>query len=289
MELIQIRYFITAAQFQNLSKAARVLNVTQPALSKSMSKLERELGVPLFDRSGKKVALNENGERFLEYAINSMKDLDDAVAAVNNHTPRPALYIGMFHHSARFLRCLGDFSAENPEVCFQVKHLEIPANDIDTNEFDMLLYPQNPMFQKYKGSMIYSDPYLLAIHRSHPLACRESVHLAELVPFTVMFIQYGNKLFDLPYHFCQSLGLHINDCLFINSYEFQRFFISNNYGAGFVPQGGSETYAADPDIALLPVADEGFYREIMIGFKRDKHLCPAGKQFAAYVREYFGV
>ena len=67
MELSQIRYFIVAAQFQNLSKAAKILNITQPALSKSISKLEDEIGVHLFDRSSKKITLNESGKKFLDY------------------------------------------------------------------------------------------------------------------------------------------------------------------------------------------------------------------------------
>ena len=287
MELVQIRYFITAAQFQNLSKAASVLNVTQPALSKSISKLEAELGVMLFDRSGKKVTLNENGEQFLEYAINSIRELDDAVAAVNDLAPGPMLYLGLLHHSARFLQCLGEFSKANPGVNFQVQQMEIASHEIDTNEFDMLLYPQNMLFQKYKGHMIYSDPYYLAAHKTHPLAGRESIFLSEIAAQKVIFIKYDNKLLDLPYHLCHSLGIRTNGDLYTNSYGIQRWLVSNNYGIGFVPQGGADAYKADPDISLVPVTDEALSQEIMIGFKREKHLSAAGKQFAAFTREYF--
>ena len=289
MELIQIRYFITAAQFQNLSRAASVLHVTQPALSKSISKLESELGVRLFDRSGKKVTLNKNGEQFLKYAINSIQELDDAVTAVNSQVPDPALNLGMFHHSDNFLRCLGDFSKTDPGVSFQVRQLGIAAYDIDINEFDMLLYPQNPLFRKFKGHMIYSDPYFLAAHKSHPLARRENIRLSEIAAHKVIFIKHDNKLFDLPYHLCVSFGIRIKDDIYTNSHEIQRWFISSNHGVGFVPQGGSDAYAADPDIVLLPVTDEGLSQEIMIGFKREKHLSAAGKQFAAFVRGYFGI
>ena len=289
MELVQIRYFITAAQFQNLSKAASVLNVTQPALSKSISKLEAELGVRLFDRSGKKVTLNETGEQFLAYAISSIKELDDAVAAVNNHVPSPALYLGMFHYSRRFLGCLSEFSNTNPDVRFQVRQLGIAAHDIDTNEFDMLLYPQNPLFQKYKGHVIYSDPYFLAAHKSHPLAAGENASLSEVAAHKVIFIKHDDKLFDLPYHLYVSLGIRVNDEIFTNSYEIQRWFVSNNYGVGFVPQDSTDAYIADPNIVLLPVTDEGLSQDITIGFKREKHLSADGKRFAAFTNSYFGI
>ena len=289
MELVQIRYFITAAQFQNLSKAAHVLNITQPALSKSILKLEDELGVQLFDRFGKRLTLNESGEKFLEYALNSIQGLDDAVAAVNNQTPSPALHIGLLHYSERFMRCFGDFSKDNPDIKLQLERLEIATRDIDTNEFDALLYPQNPLFSKYRGNMIYSDPYLLAVHKSHPLAHKSAVGLKEITAEKVIFVKHGNKLFDLPYHLCISLGVRVHEGIVTNSSEIQRWMVANGHGVGFVPQDSSAAYAVDPDISLLSLAEKGLSQDIMIGFKREKHLSAAGRQFAAFVRGYFGL
>ncbi|MCL2391654.1 MAG: LysR family transcriptional regulator [Oscillospiraceae bacterium] len=289
MELIQIRYFITAAQFQNLSKAAHILHITQPALSKSIAKLEDELGVCLFDRSGKKITLNERGEKFLDYAITSLQELDDAVAAVKSQTPSPALYFGLLHYSEKFLHCLGAFSKENPNVSFHLEQLDMASHNIDTNEFDMLLYPQSPLFHKYKGYMIYSDPYFLAVHKSNPLACKGSIQLSDVSEQTIIFLKHGNKLFDLPYHLCVSLGIHVNDGMFTNNYETQRWLVSNNHGSGFVSQGSTSSYATDPDIVLLPVSDKGLSQDIMIGFKRQKHLSADGKRFADFVRAYFGI
>ena len=289
MELIQLRYFISAAHFQNLSKASRVLHISQPALSKSISKLEAELDVQLFTRSGKRIILNNHGEQFLEHAINSLQELDNAVAAVNYQAPSPQLKLGMFHNSKQFLCCLGDFSKTNPDISFHVEQFETVANIVDTNEFDMLLYPQSPLSQKYKGNIIYTDPYFLAVHKSHQLARRESIRLHEIAAYKVMFIKNEKALYDLPYHMCVSLGIKIKDAAFTNNHDVQRWFVSNNHRIGFVPQSGSDAYAVDPDIVLLPIADEGLSQEIMIGFKRDKHLSPAGKEFAAFVRRYFGM
>ena len=287
MELAQIRYFIAAAQFQNLSKAARVLNITQPALSKSISKLEDELEIPLFERSGKSVALNECGERFLEYAINSIKELDDAVDSVKNQAAAPALYLGLLVHSERFMRCLGEFTKMNPGVSFELEHLEIAPYSFDTNEFDMLLYPQDQLFHKYKGDLIYSDPYVMAVSRSNPLSNKEIVRINDAAAQRIIFLKHANKLFDLPYHLCVSLDIHLSDSIFTNSCEMQRWLVANNIGISFIPKGGAGVYAADPEINLLPVDDEGLKQNIMIGFKREKHLSDVGMRFASYVREYF--
>lgn len=59
MELTQLRYFQTAAYYQHISRAAEELNISQPALSTMISRLEKELGVPLFDHNGRSIILNQ--------------------------------------------------------------------------------------------------------------------------------------------------------------------------------------------------------------------------------------
>ena len=68
MNLKQIEYFLHLARFEHVSQTADFLNVSQPTLSKSLSAIEQELGVELFDRIGNGIKLNENGARFRDYA-----------------------------------------------------------------------------------------------------------------------------------------------------------------------------------------------------------------------------
>ena len=67
MELLQLLYFQVVAQEEHIPRAANTLHVSQPALSKTIKRLEDELGVPLFTRVGKTIRLNANGEIFLRY------------------------------------------------------------------------------------------------------------------------------------------------------------------------------------------------------------------------------
>ena len=287
MELNQIRYFIMASQTQNLSKAARIMNITQSALSKSISSLENELGVMLFDRSGKRITLNERGKRFLEHALNSVRELDNAASSAQYLDERPMLYLGLFHNSEKFMNCLKEYSESNQNVVIQLDDLEITSFNINTNEYDMLLFPRIPSFRKYKADFIYADPYFLAVHRDNPLSEKTAVRLCDLSAQKLILIKHGESMFDLPYHLCFSLGIQVKYGMFTNNYETQKGLVSKNLGAGFVPQSGAESYMLDPYIALLPVLDDGLNREIMIGFKREKHLSDIGRQFAAFVCSYF--
>ena len=66
MELFQLRYFLTVAKYENFSKAADELLVSQPSISKAIMQLEQELGVQLFDRNGKRIKLNNAGKALQE-------------------------------------------------------------------------------------------------------------------------------------------------------------------------------------------------------------------------------
>ena len=85
MELLQLRYFRDAAEMENFSKAAEKNLVPQPSISKTISKLEQELGVRLFDRNGKKISLNTNGRYFYEKVNLALTQLDDGI----NHFKTP--------------------------------------------------------------------------------------------------------------------------------------------------------------------------------------------------------
>lgn len=76
MELLQLQYFIAVARLEHMTEAALTLHVTQSSLSKTIQRLEEDLGVPLFDRTGRKLRLNESGCRFLPRAEKALFELE---------------------------------------------------------------------------------------------------------------------------------------------------------------------------------------------------------------------
>ena len=83
MNIFQLRYFVSVAQLENISKAADLLHLSQSSLSKSIAKLEAELGMPLFQRSGKHIVLNEQGRRFWEFSSMVLRELEFTIDDMN--------------------------------------------------------------------------------------------------------------------------------------------------------------------------------------------------------------
>ncbi|HTV43669.1 MAG TPA: LysR substrate-binding domain-containing protein [Candidatus Sulfotelmatobacter sp.] len=79
MELRHLRYFVAAAEQENVSRAAAKLHVSQPGLSRQIHDLEEEIGFPLFERSAKALKLTDAGRKFLEEARTVLQRADEAV------------------------------------------------------------------------------------------------------------------------------------------------------------------------------------------------------------------
>lgn len=96
MEISQLRTLIHVAELGSLSRAADRLHIAQPALSRQMRLLEEELGVRLFARHGRGMALTEQGEHVLQHALRVMVELEEIRAAVSDDAPlRGHVAIGM--------------------------------------------------------------------------------------------------------------------------------------------------------------------------------------------------
>ena len=99
MTLNQLQYFIVLARTLHYTKSAEQLHISQPSLSYSITELEKELGVPLFDKKNKKIFLNQNGKLFLHYAEKVMSLLEEGVSMVKtlNEVKRPRIRLGYFY------------------------------------------------------------------------------------------------------------------------------------------------------------------------------------------------
>ncbi|WP_052366455.1 LysR family transcriptional regulator [Geomicrobium sp. JCM 19055] len=125
MEWQYIKYFLKVAEYEHMTKASQELSITQPALSRSISKLEEELRVPLFIRENKRIKLNKYGRMFREHAFSIQKEMEIAKKNIEEqlHPNQGEISIGFFHTLGinKLPSLLAGFKAKYPKTTFKLK------------------------------------------------------------------------------------------------------------------------------------------------------------------------
>ena len=95
LKLRHVEVFLAVAEAASVSAAARRLNVSQPALSKSVGDIERLVGQRLFDRTGRRMVLTVAGTLFRRHALDAMHSLESGLQAIGGDSPREVLSVGV--------------------------------------------------------------------------------------------------------------------------------------------------------------------------------------------------
>ena len=291
MYIAQLRYFTTIAQLENISQAAQLLHLSQSSLSKNLAKLEAEVGMPLFDRGGKRLTLNAAGARLLEYSTLALRELEYALDDMRLLSTGAdcRVKIGTAGASDRLSGCLAAFRREHPEAEFDLNSGIEGIEHLDINDFDALIYPAGGRYDKFTGLPLWEDRYLLAVPAAHPLAAHAAALPRSLEGQSLVFLRDGRTFVEHPFRVCAALAVRFGSQCYVDSRELHRSLIASGVCVGFVPESGAAFYRGDPSLRLLPIQDQRFSRRMMLCFRREKHLSALAKDFKTFALRYFGL
>lgn len=123
MELLQLQYFSEVVRQKSVTKAAQLLHISQPALSQTIRRLENELGVKLFEKSGKGIQLTAKGRRFYSQISPALGSIRSAAEDITSDRLQGCITLGSYLPLSPLLPCIQEFSALNPDVTFNLLSL----------------------------------------------------------------------------------------------------------------------------------------------------------------------
>ena len=289
MNFQTIQYFITAAELENLSKAADFLHVSQSALSKAIANMEKEIGVPLFVRTGKKLSLKPEGARLLESCKTILAEMDSAKKEITLMSSGTINRIRIWCSEVpeSFYECLSDFrnAYSNTEyiIDWQIGFDSLP----DINTYDMIIYPEDSKFTKYKGLHFYENRFMLALSNTHPLAKKGAVSTQALDGLDYVFMKSEAGSPEFIYDTFSALTIRMHSCSFTTSRDAHRRMIASGFAVGLVSKENCEVYQKDKNISLIPLMDSRFHQQMMVCFKREKRLSELGMAFMNHFIDYY--
>jgi DNA-binding transcriptional LysR family regulator len=271
-----IRYFAAAARHEHRGRAADELAISQPALSRSILKLEDELGVQLFDRAGRGVRLNNAGRILLRRIERAHAECEDAVRELREqrNLSRKTVSLGYFAtFGVRLVpELVRSFCAAEPGVQFQFFEGPSPilAGQLQSGEIDLCIATRyedpgiawQPMF---------NEELFALLPPGHRLARRPSIDLAELAEEPFVALKSGHALRETLESLCRTAGFVPQ--IRLEGYEVAtlRGLVGAGFGVTLAPR---RAVAAPIQAASVPVRKPRCRRVIGLSWRKGRWLSP---------------
>lgn len=287
MNLDHLRYFVKLAEIRHYTRAAEQLCISQPSLSHAINQLETELGVPLFERSGRNTTLTRFGEEFLKCAQRSLDTLDVGIGSLQ----RSARGEGVVRLG--FLRTLGvdyipvltaDFLDADPDCGIQFSfHSGLSGELIDgllQRKFDLVFCSEPDPSLGLSAVPVTSQELVMIVPKNHPLAGQESVDLADTLQYPAVFFAEGSGLRKVIDRMYDKVGDRPASVIETEEDEVIAGLVSAGFGVAVVPY---MDMLQKLDISLLKISSPPYSRDFFMIQDDAVFLPPAAQRFRSFV------
>lgn len=212
MELEQLRHFLKVAVLKSFTSAANAVGLSQSALSRSIARLEDELGRPLFERQTRRVELSDAGRLLVERADKIIAMVDDAGAEICDDGQSGRVRVAAIPTIAPYMlpECLRSFQLKFPksQIVVQEDTTENLLKKIADGEVDVAIAAQ-PIVAKYVDIVpLLEEELLLVTSKDHPLAVKPMIRVSDIKEFPFILLGETHCLSDNVIAFCRQKSFH---------------------------------------------------------------------------------
>lgn len=287
MNLLQLEYFIVVAQQEHFTRASEILNITQPALSIMISRLEKDLGCQLFNRTGRNVKLNNQGKLFYDYINEGLlliKSGEKAIKIGSLNLTNEITIVGtstiILHNIIReFIKCNSIKINMHKIMRSQV------YNYLDNPHIDLVLSPEPIIDKKYESVLLYEEELFLVVNQNHPFANLKSINLADAKSEKFFFVPQGYSLRTDCEYLCELAGFEpkiIMEC----DFNLRVHMVSQNLGVTFASQLTYGNNIFPHNVRFIKIIIPLYKRKMFLSYHKKQYLSEPVKKFKNYIIKY---
>ncbi len=287
MNLDHIRYFVRLAEVRHYTRAAEQLGISQPSLSHAINQIEAELGVPLFEKSGRNTTLTRFGEEFLECAEHSLSILDAGIETLQRYgRGEGVVRLG-------FLRTLGinyipqltsDFLKADPDCNVQFSfHSGLSSElleDLIQRKYDFVFCSEPDPALGLNAVAVDSQELVVIVPKDHPLAERENISLAETLPYPAVCFAEGSGLRKIVDRMYDAVGGKPASVVETEEDEVIAGLVSSGFGTAVVPY---MDMLEKLEVSVLKITDPPYSRNFFMVQNDAAFLTSAAQRFRSFV------
>ncbi|MDF2566639.1 MAG: LysR family transcriptional regulator [Oscillospiraceae bacterium] len=281
MDLLQLRYFATVAKYQNITKAAMEHSIPQPAMSRTMSNLEKELGIPLFERHSNRIILNKNGMNFYASIRQTLQTLDDSITNLkaSNGTLMGEIKLLILQSRNVVIDLISDFTKIYPNIKFTIYHSSSYPKDF---EFDFCLASEEFHLNNLKRFLLFTEEIMLAVDDTHPLAQKKYVTIDDIRNERFISMPRSSELGNVMQKACKKYTFTPENVIVCDDPFYVRKYVSLGMGVAFAPST-SWNNLWSPNIALLHIDNANFTRSTYLYSRSTKYKFDECQAFKNYL------
>ncbi|SED08727.1 LysR family transcriptional regulator [Paenibacillus sp. GP183] len=290
MELRQLEYFAAVCKEMHFSRAAANLCTTQSNLSQQIKFLENELGLPLFDRIGKRIALTDAGKILLEQCHTIFERIDYIKGAITDlkRMEGGRLDIGILPGDGDLLfdALLINFHLAYPKLSISVTEtMEVYEQVVDgTRDLGITTVPMNPD-DRISIIPLFHEEFALAIQSDHPVAKSKAIPFEQLQQLKMVMFGPEHQITKVIHSCCQEKGISIDTPIVTSTLSTLLSLVEQGLGASILPRMLLD-YLNRDNISAVTLLNPTPSQDICIIYRTDKFMGQAAKLFIDELKSF---
>lgn len=208
-----LEQLIAFAEEKSLSKAAKKLNISQPALSKAMKKLEKIMDVSLFNRTVNSIELNDTGKIAVKYARQALKSNQAVLTNTRAFAHRQiGLHLGVcINFIEKWLAPFLTACYPKMDITYDIQNSKQLLNGIKGYQYDLVIMHDKPDDSKLYVKHYFDEQLMLTILKSDPLAAKKELHFRDLNGMSILAEQGADFWLDICKNNISNLNLIVQE------------------------------------------------------------------------------
>jgi len=288
LTLHQLKVFESVARLLSYTRAAEELFLSQPAVSMQIKQLEDNIGLPLFDRLGKKIYLTEAGREMFRYSRTIAQQLSEAETVIEElkGIKRGKLVISVASTANYFsTRLLAIFNKriEGVTVSLDVTNRENLLHQLTSNDTDLVIMGRPPEGLDLEAEPFMDNPLVVIAAPGHPFAKRKRIPLTDLQDETFVVRETGSGTRMASERFFNEKGINLNTGMVMTSNEAIQQAVQAGLGLGIVSLHTLDLELKTNSLVVLDVESFPIMRQWYIVHRKGKRLSPVAQAFKTFI------
>lgn len=289
-DLLDLRSFLAVADIRSFHRAASALNLSQPALTRRIQKLEAAIGAPLLERTTRNVAPTAMGLELMPLMRRMIEEFDSSFFAIRElggqrtgQVTIACLPTAAFYFLPTVIKRFND---EFPHI--RIRILDLPANEglqaVARGEVEFGINLMGASDPELSFDSLLEDPFVLACRRDHPLAARDEIHWTDLVDHRLITVyrSSGNRvLLDSA---LARANIKLNWFYEVTHLSTSLGLVEAGLGISVLPRLATPQ-TEHPILVTRPVIDPVITRPIGVVRRRASRLSPSAERFLELLTE----